>query len=108
MEKNHSQLADMGIRHFSNQYRDLETANISKILQIFRLIHRFVEEDDLDDLNASVTLGEVEGVMKWFKKEKSLGPDGWPCCAIFSFSHGCIEGCTSHTLMFYIKGEIFQ
>jgi len=28
-------------------------------------------------LTSPVTLEELEGVLKWFKKDKSLGPDGW-------------------------------
>ena len=37
-----------------------------------------MEQEQEDDLNCSVTKGEIEGVLKWFKKDKSPGPDGWP------------------------------
>ena len=29
------------------------------------------------ELNREVTLGELEATLKWFKKDKSPGPDGW-------------------------------
>jgi len=36
-----------------------------------------VEQDDEEDLVQEVTLGELEATLKWFSKDKSLGPDGW-------------------------------
>ena len=48
-----------------------------EIMQISRTLHRFMDEEHLEDLNAPVTMGEIEGVLKWFKKDKILGPDGW-------------------------------
>lgn len=47
-------------------------------MQIARTFHRFVDEEQVDDLNAPITMGEIEGVLKWFKKDKSPGPDSWP------------------------------
>lgn len=37
----------------------------------------FIDEDDNTILMASVSKGEVEGVLLSMQKEKSLGPDGW-------------------------------
>jgi len=37
-----------------------------------------VEPDHLDDLIKPVSLGELESTLKWFKRDKSPGPDGWP------------------------------
>lgn len=39
---------------------------------------RFVDQEDALDLNKDVTMGELEATLKWFKRDKSLGPDGWP------------------------------
>lgn len=74
--KNHAQLADMGIKHFFHLDKDPSVANISEILQIAGSMHRFVEDDDVENLNAHVSLGEVEAVLKWFKKDKIPGPNG--------------------------------
>ena len=41
-------------------------------------MQRYVEEDDIENLNAPVTLGEVEAVLKWFKKDNSPSSDGCP------------------------------
>lgn len=38
---------------------------------------RFVNNEVVEDLDLLVTLGELEGRLKWFKKDKSLGPNGW-------------------------------
>ncbi len=37
----------------------------------------FVNEEEIEDLNKPVTLGELEVVLKCFKKYKSLGLGGW-------------------------------
>eukprot|EP00253_Pinus_taeda_P032275 PITA_32275 len=39
---------------------------------------RFVEAIEEEELNKPVTLGEIEAVLKWFKRDKSLGPNRWP------------------------------
>eukprot|EP00253_Pinus_taeda_P008500 PITA_08500 len=37
----------------------------------------YVEEEDAEDLEAPVSMAELESTIKWFKKEKSPGTDGW-------------------------------
>ena len=37
-----------------------------------------MDEENLEDLNALVSMGEIEGVLKQFKKDKISGPHGWP------------------------------
>eukprot|EP00253_Pinus_taeda_P014295 PITA_14295 len=41
------------------------------------LLERFVNEEETEALFAPVTSGELEGTLKWFKKDKSPRPDGW-------------------------------
>lgn len=36
-----------------------------------------MDQDRGDGLLALVTMGELEAIIKWFKRDKSLGPDGW-------------------------------
>ena len=47
-------------------------------MHITQHFNRFVELEQINDLNASVSMGEFEGVLKWFKRDKSHGPHGWP------------------------------
>jgi len=37
----------------------------------------FVNDDEDKDLIASVTASELEGMLKWFKKDKGPSRDGW-------------------------------
>lgn len=37
----------------------------------------FVEQEASERLLFLVTLGELEATLKWFKKDKILGPDDW-------------------------------
>lgn len=68
----------MGIRHFSIQYRAPLHYDLPEIMNIARSFNRYVDQDQVEYLNAPVTMEEIEGVLKWFKKDKSPGPDGWP------------------------------
>eukprot|EP00253_Pinus_taeda_P021742 PITA_21742 len=72
------------------QARDKNTKKIQQyakqIIKVANLSLRFVDEESAEDLNKSVTLGELEAVLKWFRKDKSPGPNGWPmefCLAFF-------------------------
>lgn len=53
-------------------------ASIADILRIFEVFPRFVEAKEATTLNEPVMLREVEVALKCFKRDKSLGPDGWP------------------------------
>lgn len=46
-------------------------------MRIAQLFPRFIDYDATLDLIREVTLGELEATLKWFKRYKSLGPDGW-------------------------------
>eukprot|EP00253_Pinus_taeda_P029489 PITA_29489 len=72
-----NKLAHLGITHFRGLYKSPQESNLPDIINIARHFPRFVEEDDAEELNAPVTSGELEGILKWFKKDKSPGPDGW-------------------------------
>eukprot|EP00253_Pinus_taeda_P006382 PITA_06382 len=76
--KTHAQLTELGTRHFSNLYRASTIINLPDILRITQNFKLFVEQEQKDDLNAPVTLDELEGLLKWFKRDKIPGPDGWP------------------------------
>lgn len=85
MVHSHAQLAEMGIDHFSRLYRAPGNSNILEIMEIAKSLHRYVEDDQRKDLDAPVTLGEIVGVLKWFKKDKIPKHDGWPIEFYLSF-----------------------
>jgi len=36
-----------------------------------------MDQEDAMELNKEVTMGKLEATLKWFKQDKSPGPDGW-------------------------------
>lgn len=49
-----------------------------EVINIASLFPRFVNKEFNEELNMPVMMGEPEVGLKWFKKDKSHGPDGWP------------------------------
>eukprot|EP00253_Pinus_taeda_P026588 PITA_26588 len=72
------QHADMGVRHFSNIYKASRGTSIAEILCVAKAMPSFIEEDEVEALNLSVSLGELESALKFFNKDKSSGSDGLP------------------------------
>eukprot|EP00253_Pinus_taeda_P020087 PITA_20087 len=72
-----NKLAHLGTSHFRDLYKCPHEVNLPDIINVENHFPRFVEEDDVEDLNSLVSVEELEGVLKWFKKDKSPGPDGW-------------------------------
>lgn len=72
------QLADMGIRHFSDIYKAPIGITLPSIIRTAEDLPRFVELDEIEYLNSQVSREDPEAVLKCFKKDKSPGPDGWP------------------------------
>eukprot|EP00253_Pinus_taeda_P027180 PITA_27180 len=74
---NFNKLAHLGISYFRNLYRSPHEENLLDIINVANHFPRFVEGEDMNALTEPVSTAELEGVMKWFKKDKSPGPDGW-------------------------------
>eukprot|EP00253_Pinus_taeda_P015017 PITA_15017 len=51
--------------------------NLADIIIVAGHFPIFVNEDKAEELYAPVTTGELESTLKWFKKDKSPGSDGW-------------------------------
>ena len=68
----------MGVQHFSELFFDDGKTNIEAQLNVIRLFPSFIQEEDHDIFLSAFTVQEVEDVLKGLKKDKSLGPDGWP------------------------------
>ena len=71
------QLAKLATDHFRCIYKAPREANILEIMRVAEKFPRFVSPDDHDDLTKEVTMAELESTIKWFKKDKSPGPDSW-------------------------------
>jgi len=67
----------MGVRHFSNIYKTPIGITLPSIIHTAKSLPGIVELDEVENLNSPVTRGELEVVLKCFKKDKSPSLDGW-------------------------------
>eukprot|EP00253_Pinus_taeda_P033090 PITA_33090 len=70
-------LARLATDHFKGIYRAPREANILEIMRVVEKFPRFVLQEDSDELTKEVTMKELEATIKWFKKDRSPGPDRW-------------------------------
>eukprot|EP00253_Pinus_taeda_P035172 PITA_35172 len=70
---------DENTRFFHNyaKGRKPQATSIAEIINIAGHFPRFVNEDEADHLFDPVSPEELESTIKWFKKDRSSGPDGW-------------------------------
>jgi len=71
------QLATMATSQFKQIYKAPPNATLIEAIRVAQLFPRFVDQVVALDLNKVVTMGELEATLKWFKRDKSPGPDGW-------------------------------
>lgn len=71
-----NKLSLLGTSHFQNLYKTPPGSNLADIIQVDGHFPRFVDEDMADDINSPVTTVELEGTLKWLKKDKSPGSYG--------------------------------
>jgi len=70
-------LASLATSHFKQVYQAPPNATLAEVIRVAHLFPRFIEREDVMDLYREVTLGELEASLKWFKKDKGPGLDGW-------------------------------
>eukprot|EP00253_Pinus_taeda_P004777 PITA_04777 len=70
-------LARLANEHFCNIYKAPRDVNILEIMGVEKHFPRFAQQEDWENLTMEVTKEELEVTLKWFKKDKSPGPDGW-------------------------------
>ena len=59
-------------------FKDDGLTNIEAQLKVIRLFPSFLQhQEDLESFTRQISMEEVEMALKSFKKDKSLGPDGW-------------------------------
>eukprot|EP00253_Pinus_taeda_P030029 PITA_30029 len=79
------ELAALANSHFKDIYKAPPIVAQAEVMRIAHLFPIFVDlELDLE-LTREVTLDELEGTLKWLKKDKILGSDGWivEFCIVF-------------------------
>ena len=69
-------LKQLGKQHFCDLFKDDRTSNITHQLKVIKLFPTLTEKEDVDQFLEPIFIQEVEVVLKGFKKDKSLGPDG--------------------------------
>ena len=65
------------IKHFKEIYKAQDTLNTAEQVKIADYYPKMFKEEDSTTLFQPVSLEELKNVLFKFKKEKSLGPDGW-------------------------------
>lgn len=70
-------LTSLNTSHFRNLYKAPQEATLAEIIRVGGLFPQFVDQEVAEDLYKLVSMGVLENALKWFKKDKSLGPDGW-------------------------------
>ena len=72
------QLKDLRVKHFFGIFKDDNQTNIVDQLKVVQLFPTYLSREEANCFDSETTLGEIEGALKTFKKDKSPGPDGWP------------------------------
>eukprot|EP00253_Pinus_taeda_P013872 PITA_13872 len=75
--KTFQKLDELTTSHFKQIYCVPREVNLEKIIGVAQLFPRLVEQEEEEDLSKAVSLEELEATLKWFKKYKIPGPDGW-------------------------------
>ena len=68
----------LGVRYFSNIFKVVNQTNIVAQLKVIHLFPSFFLQEDLESFTCQISLEEVELALKYFKRDKCPGPDGWP------------------------------
>ena len=71
-------LKELGLRHFSHIFRDDKQTCILAQLKVVMLYPSMLFTEEACCFIENVSISEIEGALRSFKKDKSSGPDGWP------------------------------
>ena len=85
MANTFNKLSHLGSSHFRNLYKSPLGSTLADIINLVGHFPRFVNGDEAEALFDPVTPGELEGTLKWFKKDKIPGLDGWTIEFYLSF-----------------------
>lgn len=71
-------LKDLGVRYFKQIFSDDNQTTFEAQLKVIRLFPFFLQQEEMVSFTSQITFEEVDWALKSFKKDKSLGLDGWP------------------------------
>lgn len=71
------QIADVAVGHFKKLFSKPEIVNLEAQMEVLHCMPRFFTDEDNDCIGRSVTLSEIEGILRGMAKDKSPGPGGW-------------------------------
>lgn len=75
--KTFHQLVNLVITHFGRLFKAPPGENLTEIIRVAGHFPRYVEQDIGEGLLNSVTMGELEAIIKWFKRDNNPRLDGW-------------------------------
>lgn len=67
----------MGKNRFKNLFKALEEVSIVEVIRVAKKFPRYAEEEENKILMASMSRGEVKGILKSMQRDKSPGLDKW-------------------------------
>eukprot|EP00253_Pinus_taeda_P004952 PITA_04952 len=109
-----NQISQLGTAHFRNIFQNPPGVNLAEIIEVASHFPRFVNEETSEDLMTPVTMDELESTLKWFKKDKSPGSDGWSIEFYLAFFDligqdlfGLIEECRTSGTLYHAINSTF-
>lgn len=93
------EMAALANSHFKGIYKAPPIATLEKVMRTAQIFPRFVDQEAELELTREVTLDEPEGTLKWIKKDKIPGLDGWTVEFYIAF-FDIIEDCRRRGRMF--------
>lgn len=76
--KTFNQISQLCISHFKQPYKEPPASNLADIIQVAGHFPSFVDLKEIIELISHATRDALEGTLRWFQKDKSLGLDGCP------------------------------
>ena len=77
MVEEFDQLKELGVKQFTDIFKDDGKSIISYQLKVIQLFPTLVASEEVSFFTLEVSLAEVEGALKAFKRDKISGLDGW-------------------------------
>ena len=71
-------IKELGQRHFSHIFNDDKQTCILAQLKVVMLYPSMISSEEANGFIESVSMIEIEGALRSFKKDRIPGPDGWP------------------------------
>jgi hypothetical protein len=65
------------VKYFKEMYKEQAPPTSNEQVRVAALFKKMMTEDEAHSLNEPIKLEEIEHILKKFKSDKSLGPDGW-------------------------------